>query len=238
MKKYILIILAVSILAILPMVTSEYKSSHDTKFHLTNIDSLTTQIEKDFLNPSKVVGNIGNDFGYGTNLFYPPLSHYPAAYLNVVIDNPVISVEIIYLIDCECDNVCGDNGSLFFFTSKGILQAHLSKDYKDIESVRYITHKYSYGDILQGMLYIPHVTGQQSIVLKGNLKGDQLTSVICFDGEIKKIQLGLKYIFYQRTAYENVLTTDNEKVIIPYESLVVKDVTTGNETEICGYYNP
>ena len=154
------------------------------------------------------------------------------------LDDERESVEIIYLIDCECDNVCGDNGSLFFFTSKGILQAHLSKDYKDIESVRYITHKYSYGDILQGMLYIPHVTGQQSIVSKGNLKGDQLTSVICFDGEIKKIQLGLKYIFYQRTAYENVLTTDNEKVIIPYESLVVKDVTTGNETEICGYYNP
>lgn len=98
MKKYILIILAVSILAILPMVTSSYKSSHDTKFHLTNIDSLTTQIKKDFLDPSKVVGNIGDNFGYGTNLFYPPLSHYPAAYLNVVIDNPVISVEIVYFI--------------------------------------------------------------------------------------------------------------------------------------------
>ena len=106
------------------------------------------------------------------------------------LDDERESVEKIYLIDCECDNVCGDNGSLFFFTSKGILQAHLSKDYKDIESVRYITHKYSYGDILQGMLYIPHVTGQQSIVSKGNLKGDQLTSVICFDGEIKKFNLG------------------------------------------------
>lgn len=82
----------------LPLFTSDYKSSHDTKFHLTNIDSLTEQIKKDFFNPSKIVGNIGNDFGYGTNLFYPSLSHYVASYINVVIDNPVISVEIVYFI--------------------------------------------------------------------------------------------------------------------------------------------
>ena len=119
MKKYILIILAVSILAILPMVTSSYKSSHDTKFHLTNIDSLTTQIKKDFFNPSKVVGNIGNNFGYGTNLFYPPLSHYPAAYLNVVIDNPVISVEIVYFIGLFL------SGISMFLLSKALLHHHL-----------------------------------------------------------------------------------------------------------------
>ena len=98
MKKYILIILAVAFITMLPLFTSDYKSSHDTKFHLTNIDSLTEQIKKDFFNPSKIVGNIGNDFGYGTNLFYPPLSHYAASYINVVIDNPVISVEIVYFI--------------------------------------------------------------------------------------------------------------------------------------------
>ncbi len=98
MKKYVLIILAVAFITMLPLFTSDYKSSHDTKFHLTNIDSLTEQIKKDFFNPSKIVGNIGNDFGYGTNLFYPSLSHYVASYINVVIDNPVISVEIVYFI--------------------------------------------------------------------------------------------------------------------------------------------
>ena len=98
MKKYILIIFAVAIVTMLPMFTSEYKSSNDTKFHLINIEHLTKQIDKDFLNPSKVVGYIGNNFGYGTSLFYPPLGHYSAAYVNTVVDNPVISIEIIHFV--------------------------------------------------------------------------------------------------------------------------------------------
>lgn len=98
MKKCILVIFVVALVMMLPMFTSSYKSSNDTKFHLINIEYLTKQIDKDFLNPSKVVGYIGNDFGYGTNLFYPPLGHYSAAYLNTVIDNPVISIEIIHFV--------------------------------------------------------------------------------------------------------------------------------------------
>ncbi len=96
--KFLGVILLVAIITMLPMFLSSYKSSHDTKFHLANIASLTEQIEKDFLFPSKIVGNIGNDFGYGTALFYPPLGHYSTSYLNVFIDNPVISLKIIHFI--------------------------------------------------------------------------------------------------------------------------------------------
>lgn len=98
MKKNILVIFVVALIMMLPMFTSEYKSSNDTKFHLINIEHLTKQIDKDFFNPSKVVGYIGNDFGYGTALFYPPLGHYSATYLNTIINNSIISVEIIHFV--------------------------------------------------------------------------------------------------------------------------------------------
>ena len=96
--KFIGVILLVAIITMLPMFTSTYKSSHDTKFHLANIDALTEQIKDNFFFPSKIVGEIGNNFGYGTELFYPPLGHYSAAYINTVVGNSVISLEIVHFL--------------------------------------------------------------------------------------------------------------------------------------------
>lgn len=151
MKKYILIILVVAFITMLPMFTSDYKSSHDTKFHLTNIDSLTAQIKNAFFNPSKVVGNIGNDFGYGTNLFYPPLSHYLAAYINTVINNPIISVEIIYFVSLFLSGI-----SMF------LLSKNLSKnDYIGlISAIIYMLFPYHLSDI-----YIRDAIGESLIFI-------------------------------------------------------------------------
>ena len=96
--KFLGVIILVGIITMLPMFLSSYKSSHDTKFHLANIVSLTEQIENNFFFPSKIVSNIGNDFGYGTALFYSPLAHYPTAYLNVIINNPTISLKIVHFL--------------------------------------------------------------------------------------------------------------------------------------------
>ena len=57
--KFLGVIILVALITMLPMFTSSYKSSHDTKFHLANIDSLTEQIKDNFLFPSKIVGEIG-----------------------------------------------------------------------------------------------------------------------------------------------------------------------------------
>ena len=95
-RLYVVLLFIVSLFAMMPMFTTSYKSSHDTKFHLTNIITLTEQIKKETF-PSGIVGNIGNDFGYATNLFYPPLAHTSISYMNVVINNPLISIKIFYL---------------------------------------------------------------------------------------------------------------------------------------------
>lgn len=51
--KAILIIFFISLFAILPMFLNSYKSSHDTKFHLANIVSLTETIKENII-PSKI----------------------------------------------------------------------------------------------------------------------------------------------------------------------------------------
>lgn len=106
-------ILIVAFVAMLPMFMTSYKSSHDTKFHLANIVSITENIKNTGL-PGKIVGNIANDFGYGTNLFYPPLAHNSIAYLNAVINNPIISIEIFYYI------ILALSGITMFFLAKKV----------------------------------------------------------------------------------------------------------------------
>ena len=96
----------------LPMFTTTYKSGHDTKFHLTNIISLTEQIEKNII-PSGIVGHIGNDFGYGTDIFYPPLAHTSISYLNVIVHNPISSIKIFYFFTLWISGI-----TMYFFSRK------------------------------------------------------------------------------------------------------------------------
>lgn len=110
--KYLGLIFLVTIITMLPMFTSSYKSSHDTKFHLINIEKLTDQIKEDFFFPSNVVGYIGNDLGYGTDIFYPPLGHYMTAYINIIFDNPTISIRITHFLGLFF------SGVTMFFLSK------------------------------------------------------------------------------------------------------------------------
>ena len=108
----IICIFIVTLFTMLPMYTCDYKSSHDTKFHLANIASLTETIKQNNF-PGKIVPNIANNFGYGTGLFYPPLAHDSIAYINTIVDNPVISIEIFYFIALFSSGV-----TMFFLAKK------------------------------------------------------------------------------------------------------------------------
>ena len=51
----------------------------------------------------RMIEDMNNNYNYylrcyGTELFYPPLGHYSAAYINTVVDNPVISLEIVHFL--------------------------------------------------------------------------------------------------------------------------------------------
>lgn len=97
-KKELLIITIVAVLIMLPFLLGGYQSADDAPYHVANIDALTTNLKENFLFPSNIYGKMANDFGYGTRLFYPPLAHTATAYLNLLINNPCISLKIIHLV--------------------------------------------------------------------------------------------------------------------------------------------
>lgn len=108
--KYVILIMVAALVTMLPMFFSDYMNGHDTKFHLANIESITEQIRNG--SNIKILGNMANDFGYGTGLFYPPLPHISAALLNLVTNNTLISIEIVYFIGLII------SGLTMFFLSK------------------------------------------------------------------------------------------------------------------------
>lgn len=95
---YVVCIFVVALITMLPMFTKPYYSSHDTKFHIKNIEMLTEQIKENPLSPRKILRDIGNDFGYATDVFYAPLAHTSSAYLNTVVNNPTITLKIVHFV--------------------------------------------------------------------------------------------------------------------------------------------
>lgn len=93
-----LIILIVSAVLLVVLFYKGYTVGHDSKFHIGNIIELTNQLKNNFLFPSRVYGTMANDFGYGTGIFYPMLPHLSAAYINLIINNPLSSIKLVYLI--------------------------------------------------------------------------------------------------------------------------------------------
>ena len=105
-KHWIMIIgiFLVSIGIMLPLYIQEYHVNDDTMYHITTIASIKDLIKNDFFSgiTGKILPNIGNNFGYGSRLFYPPIFHTVCAYLSYFLDNFNVSlttsVKILYLI--------------------------------------------------------------------------------------------------------------------------------------------
>ena len=105
-KHWIMIIgiFLVSLGIMLPLFIQEYHVNDDTMYHITTIASIKDLIKNDFFSgiTGKILPNIGNNFGYGSRLFYPPIFHTVCAYLSYFLDNFNVSlttsVKILYLI--------------------------------------------------------------------------------------------------------------------------------------------
>lgn len=148
---FILLIFVVAIITMMPMFTTSYKSGHDTKFHVSNIDSLTENIEEDFLSPSPIMPHIANDFGYGTGLFYPPFGHTVTSYLNVLVRSETISLKIIHFLGLFASGV-----TMFFLAKR------TSKSYEIglISSIIYMLFPYHLSNI-----YIRDALGEELLFI-------------------------------------------------------------------------
>lgn len=97
--KYILTIFIFSIVIMLIDAHNGYIKGHDTEFHLANITAIVDQLSWDNLTVQEPLKYVGNDLGYGTRFFYPPIPHLTAAYITKLltifnIDNVAIGMRI------------------------------------------------------------------------------------------------------------------------------------------------
>ena len=138
-KPFIGVILTILIL-ISPLLGNKITAGHDYIFHATNniltydyIDIFKLQ----FTLPKIFGGNIANGFGYGTGIFYPPLSYYLTSYisyfLNLNAQNTVISITYLQIL------IIFFSGILMYKFTKRI-----SKDnyVASISATTYITYSY------------------------------------------------------------------------------------------------
>ncbi len=75
-------IILVAFFILIPLFKGPYYVGHDTKFHIANILSIESQIAEGRIPTSPISNQIGYGLGYGTRLFYPPLSHTFTAYVS------------------------------------------------------------------------------------------------------------------------------------------------------------
>lgn len=97
--KFILAIFIFSIIIMIMDVHNGYIKGHDTDFHLSTITAIVEQLSWDNLTVQEPLKYIGNDLGYGTRFFYPPLPHLTAGYITKLltifnIDNVAIGMRI------------------------------------------------------------------------------------------------------------------------------------------------
>lgn len=83
--KFILAIFIFSIIIMIIDVHNGYIKGHDTDFHLATITAIVDQLSWDNLTVQEPLKYIGNDLGYGTRFFYPPLPHLTAGYITKIL---------------------------------------------------------------------------------------------------------------------------------------------------------
>lgn len=87
--KYYFFLFLISIALLLPLLNYNYFYGHDTGFHIANSMAFRERLDWPNLFNIKILPIMANNFGYGTNIFYPNLPHFITAliynYLNVSI---------------------------------------------------------------------------------------------------------------------------------------------------------
>lgn len=135
--KNIIVIIISSLIIMLPMFLNNYYKGHDSGFHISNIESIKEQLTNNL--SIYILPNMVKTFGYGTELFYPILSHVTTAYISIISGFDVlISLKIFHLLTVLL------SGIVMYFLSK-----KLSQDNKIalISSIIYMTLPYHISDI-------------------------------------------------------------------------------------------
>jgi len=123
-----------------PLFGNEISLGHDHEFHMTNLylNYKSINIFKlDILLPKVFGGTIANGFGYGTGLFYPPLSYYLTSYIASILNyfnkNIYLSISVLEIITIIL------SGTFMYILLKRIFKEY---NIASIGSISYISSTY------------------------------------------------------------------------------------------------
>ncbi len=222
-RLFILGLLIISLILFLPMFLNPYHVNNDTYYHVANIDVLVRMIKENFFDGffGKIVPLIGNNFGYGTRLFYPPLSHTLLAYFTYFLS--FLSVDLLTSMKIFHFLVFLLSGIIMFYCSE--LFFH-NKKMSFIASLIYMTSSYHISEIYVRdaqaesliFLFLPLILTGVKELLEGNKKTFYPLFVIGYVGGILShftlmiyftLFLGIAMLFFSKKIFK-------KEFIIPF----------------------
>lgn len=146
-KWNFIIIIVLAIISMLPILTEPHIQGHDTTFHLANINALSEELNTTLI-PSKIRSEVGNNFGYGTHIFYPVLPHYFGAYTTKITNlfqiDTQTTMAFIYLAISIASAIL-----IYYLAKKMTKKESISL----ISSIIYLFMPYRLGDIIVRCAY-------------------------------------------------------------------------------------
>lgn len=215
-KKEYAILFLVALFIMVPFMSKNYIEGNDTDFHMSNIFAIYNNITNGSLGLDKILPIIGHDFGYGTGIFYPRLSHILSAYISLLFfGNITASIKIVHFL-------------VYFFSSvmmyKLVNRVFRNKFIAMIAGIFYITFPYSITEVFtrdalaESFIYIftPMILLGLYELFNGNKKAFYIWFVVGYIG-ILNSHLVLSMYF---TAFVMIYLILNIKKVLKKENFI------------------
>ncbi len=215
-RIYLTGIILISFLLFLPMFLNPYHVNNDTFFHIANADVIVKMINENFWNGlfQKIVPLIGNNFGYGTRLFYPPLTHTLLAYLAYF--NQIFNINLVDSMKIFHFFVFLASGIVMFYSSNRFFK---NPKLSFIAAIIYLTSSYHLNEIYVRdaeaesliFVFLPLILTSIKELFEGNKKAFYSLFVIGYVGGILShftlmiyftLILGISMLFFWKKVFK------------------------------------
>lgn len=214
--KEIFILFAVSLLIMIPFWSNNYVTGDDTDFHMSNIFAILVTMANGNSSLSEILPVIGHDFGYGTGIFYPALSHIVSAYMSLIfLGNITAGLKAVHFL-------------VYFFSAlmmyKLVNRVFKNKFVAVIAGIFYITFPYSITEVFRRdalaesfiYLFMPMIVLGLYELFSGNKKAFYIWFIIGYIGIINS-HLVLSVYF---TAFVLIYLIINIKKVFTKENFI------------------
>ena len=184
-KNY-LIILGIAIFIFAPYISSVLARGDDYLYHLANIEAITKSFKNGILYP-RILPLMARNLGYGSALFYPPLSHHIGAFFYLILGSIGFSLNTCFKATLLLGYLLA--GIFFYQTARRIIKDNTGSI---IATITYMCLPYFLTDIFHRaslaevyvFVFIPLVIRAMYELLQNNHRKFSIYFIIGFTGLI------------------------------------------------------